>query len=226
MVARRLPLWPLLRVLHRIGRIGSWAEVKPLLRKRLFPVRIAPKKKGNPSPPVLFQMATGYWVSQVIYVAAKLGIADLLKDGPQSCVALATATGADTASLFRLMRALASVGVFSHVRRDCFTPSRLAESLQTDTPGSLKTIVMTLGEIHYQACGNLLHSIQTGSPAFDNVFGTSLFDYLQYNADAADTFNQGMTNLSSMLAYAVLMAYDFTGISSIVDIGGGEGQLL
>jgi hypothetical protein len=203
-----------------------WAEVKPLLRDRLFPVRIAPTKKANPSPPVLFQMATGYWVSQAIYVAAKLGIADLLKDGPQSCVTLAAATGADAASLFRLMRALASVGIFSHARRDSFALSRLAESLQTETPGSLKTMVMTIGEIHYQACGNLLHSIQTGSPAFNNVFGTSLFDYLQHNADAADTFNQGMTNLSSMLAYAVLVAYDFTGISSIVDIGGGEGTLL
>jgi hypothetical protein len=226
MVARRLPLWPLLRVLHRAGRMGLWAEVKPLLRDRLFPVRIAPTKEANPSPPVLFQMATGYWVSQAIYVAAKLGIADLLKDGPQSCVTLATATGADTASLFRLMRALASAGIFSHVRRDCFALSRLAESLQTDIPGSLKTMVMTIGEIHYQACGNLLHSIQTGSPAFNNVFGTSLFDYLQHNADAADTFNHGMTNLSSMLGYAVLMAYDFTGLSSIVDIGGGEGRLL
>ena len=65
-----------------------------------------PTKEGHPSPPILFQMATGYWVSQAIYVAAKLGIADLLKDGPQSCVALATATGADATSLFRLMRAL------------------------------------------------------------------------------------------------------------------------
>jgi len=206
--------------------MGLWAEAKPLLRDRLFPVRIVPTKEGNPSPPVLFQMATGYWVSQAIYVAAKLGIADLLRDGPQSCVTLATATGTDAASVFRLMRALASVGIFSHVRRDCFALSRLAESLQTDTPGSLKTMVMTIGEIHYQACGNLLYSIQTGSPAFNNVFGTSLFDHLQHNADAADTFNQGMTNLSSMLAYAVLMAYDFTGVSSIVDIGGGEGTLL
>jgi len=204
--------------------MGVWAEMKPLLRDRLFPVTTT--KERNPSPPVLFQMATGYWVSQAIYVAAKLGIADLLKDGPQSCVALATATGADAASLFRLMRALASVGVFSHVRRDCFALSRLAESLQTDTPGSLKAMVMTIGEIHYQACGSLLHSVQTGSPAFNHVFGTCLFDYLQQNADAADTFNQGMTNLSSMLAYAVMMAYDFRGVSSIVDIGGGEGKLL
>jgi hypothetical protein len=203
-----------------------WAEIKPLLRDRLFPVRIAATKEGNPSPPALFQMATGYWVSQAIYVAAKLGIADLLKDGPQSCVALASATGADAPALFRLMRALASVGVFSHVRRDCFALSRLAESLQTDVPGSLKAMVMTIGEIHYQACGSLLHSVRTGSPAFNHVFGTSLFDYLQQDTDAADTFNRGMTNLSDMLAYAILMAYDFAGISSIVDVGGGEGKLL
>jgi len=206
--------------------MGLWAEMKPLLRDRLFPARIAPTKEGDPSPPVLFQMATGYWASQAIYVAAKLGIADLLKDEPQSCVALATATGADAPSLFRLMRALASVGVFSHIQRDCFALSRLAESLQTEVHGSLRATVITLGEIHYQACGNLLHSVQTGSPAFDNIFGACLFDYLQRNADAADAFNQGMSNLSSMLAYAILMAYDFAGISSIVDIGGGQGKLL
>jgi SAM-dependent methyltransferase len=87
-------------------------------------------------------------------------------------------------------------------------------------------MVMTIGEIHYQACGSLLHSVRTGSPAFNQVFGTNLFDYLQHNAAAADTFNQGMTNLSSMLAYAVLMAYNFSGMSSIVDVGGGQGELL
>jgi hypothetical protein len=171
-------------------------------------------------------MATGYWISQAIYVAAKLGIADLLKDGPKSCVALATSTGADAPSLFRLMRALSSVGIFSQLGKDRFALSRLAESLQTEVGGSLRAMVITIGEIHYQACGNLLHSVQTGSPAFNNVFGTSLFDYLQQDADAADAFDQGMTNLSSMLAYAVLMAYDFEGISSIVDIGGGQGKLL
>src|SRR6266851_1590386 len=111
MVARRLRFWPPLQVLHRARRMNLWAEIKPLLRDRLFPVRIAPTKEGNPSPPVLFQMATGYWVSQAIYVAAKLGIADLLKDGPQSCVALAASTGSDVPSLFRLMRALSSVGM-------------------------------------------------------------------------------------------------------------------
>jgi SAM-dependent methyltransferase len=171
-------------------------------------------------------MATGYWLSQAIYVAAKLGLADLLKDGPKSCAALARATRSDGPSLFRLMRALSSVGVFAHVQDDKFALSKLGESLQSDVPGSLRTIVMTIGEIHYPAWGNLLHSVQTGSPAFDHVFGTGLFEYLQQNTEAADTFNGGMDNLSSMLAYAVLMAYDFSGISSIVDIGGGQGKLL
>src|SRR5260370_244999 len=226
MVARLRAFWPLLQALHRARKMGFWTEIKPLLRDRLLTERIAPRKEGNTSPPGLFQMATGYWVSQAIYVAAKLGIADLLKDGPQSCVALASATGADAASLFRLMRALSSVGIFSQLGRDRFALSRLALSLQTEVHGSLRALVITIGEIHYEACGRLLHSIETGSPAFNNVFGASLFDYLQQNADAADAFNQGMANISSMLAYAVLMAYDFAGISSIIDIGGSQGKLL
>ncbi len=109
---------------------------------------------------------------------------------------------------------------------DCFALSRIGETLETNAPGTLRAMVIPIGEIIYQACGNLLHSIQTGSPAFNDVFGTGLFHYLQQNADAAGTFNRGMTNLSSMLAYAVLIAYDFAGISSIVDIGGGQGKLL
>ena len=226
MVVRRLTPWRLLQLLRPVSRKGVWTEVKQLVNSRLLPIRIAKGTEENPSPPALFEMATAYWLSQAIYVAAKLGIADLLKDGPQSCVALAASTGSDTPSLFRLMRALSSVGIFSQLGKDHFALSRLAESLQSEVHGSLRAIVITIGEIHYQAWGSLLHSVQTGSPAFNNVFGASLFDYLQQNVDAADAFSQGMANVSSMLAYAVLMAYDFAGISSIVDIGGGQGKLL
>jgi len=226
MVARRLSFWPFLRILHRARRMGLWGEMKPLLRDRLFPGRVASTKEWHSSSTALFQMATGYWTSQAIYVAAKLGIADLLKDGPQSYVALAAATGSDAPSLFRLLRALSSVGIFSQLGKDCFALSRLAEGLRADTPASLRRMVITIGEIHYQACGNLLHSVQTGSSAFLKTFGTSLFAYLRQNIDAADAFNQGMANVASMLAYAVLMAYDFAGISSIVDVGGGQGSLL
>ena len=224
MVAR-MAFGPLLRVLHAAWRTRSWAELKLLLKHRLFP-RTTIQKDQNPAPPFLFQMATAYWLSQAIYVAAKLGIADLLKDSPRSSAALAAATGSDASSLFRVLRALSSVGVFSQLDKDCFALSRLGDVLRSDVPGSLRAIVITIGEIHYQACGELLHSVRTGSPAFDHVFGTSLFDYLQENARAADVFNRGMTNLSSLLAHAILLAYDFSGVTSMVDVGGGEGELL
>ena len=226
MVAGRLRFWPLVRVLRRARRMGLWVELMPLLRNRLLPMRRSPKKEENPSPPALFQMAASYWVSQAIYVAAKLGIADLLTEGPKSSGELAAATGADAPSLFRLMRALASLGVFSHTGSDYFALSGLGESLQSNAPGSLKAMVITLGEIHYKACGSLLHSVQTGSNGFKHVFGIDLFEYLEQEAGAADAFNQGMTNLSAMLSYAVLCAYDFSEICHLMDIGGGQGGFL
>lgn len=219
--------WPLLLFFQKATRKRWWTEIKPLLRDRRLSARMAAgPNEGSPSAPVLFQMATGFWLSQAIYVAAKLGIADLLKDGPQSCLVLAASTHSDAASLYRLMRALSSVGIFTQLSSGHFALSDVAQSLRTDVHGSLTHMVITLGEIHYQACGNLLHSVQTGSPAFDHMFGASLFDYLRQNIDAPDAFHRGMANVSSILAYAVLMAYDFAGISSIVDIGGGQGEFL
>jgi hypothetical protein len=226
MVARRFAFRPFFQTVCKARSMGFWAELRLLLREQVFPSRIGRAKDEDPSPPLVFRMATAYWVSQAIYVAAKLGIADLLKDSPQSCLALAKLTGTDPPSLFRLLRALASVGVFEQVGKDFFALSRLAEPLRSDGPGSLRALLTTIGEIHYQACGNLLHSVQTGSPAFNTVFGTDLFDYFHLNTEAAAAFNRGMTNISSKLAYAVLMAYDFSGIASIVDVGGGEGELL
>src|SRR5258708_4119039 len=144
MVARRLlPAWPLLRILARARSTSLWTELKPLLRSRLFPtlysrnrsalqvMRKTGDSKINPQPPVLLRMATGYWLSQAIYVAAKLGLADLLKDGPKSCEVLAAATGTDEHSLFRLMRALSSAGVFAHVQNDSFALSSAGESLES-----------------------------------------------------------------------------------------------
>jgi hypothetical protein len=86
--------------------------------------------------------------------------------------------------------------------------------------------VITLGEIHYQACGQLLHTVRTGSPGFNRAFGPSLFEYLQHNPEAGAAFDHAMSDLVRLLANAVLLAYDFSGITSIVDIGGGEGELL
>jgi hypothetical protein len=197
-----------------------------LLRNRLFPMRSASTRAEGQFPPILFQMASAYWVSQAVYVAAKLGIADVLKSGPRPCSEIAALVGADHRSLLRIMRSLSSLGVFSHVSKDGFTLAPLGESLRSDIPGSLQAIIITLGEIHYQACGALLHGVQTGSPSFEKVFGTSLFEYLAHRSEEADCFNQGMSDVAAMLAYAAVLAYDFGHVSSIVDVGGGNGRFL
>jgi O-methyltransferase domain/Dimerisation domain len=221
----RIALRPLLRVLRGARQNGKWAELKVLLKDRLF-ARRKPPKSQDPNPPLLFQMATGYWLSQAIYVAAKLGIADFLENGPKSSTELAAATGCDPSSLFRVLRALASAGVLSQIDGDRFALTRLGGGLRGAVPGSQRSIVITIGEIHYQACGDLLHAVRTGSPAFNRVFGASLFEHLAQNPQDGAAFNQGMTDMSSMVAYAILLAYDFSEISSVVDVGGGEGQLL
>ena len=124
------------------------------------------------------------------------------------------------------MRALSGLGIFAQTKNEYFALLPLGENLRADIPGSLKAIIITLGEIHYQACGALLHAVQEGSPAFDKVFGAGLFEYLDQNTDAANSFNEGMASLAGMLAYAVVLAYDLGRASSIVDVGGGNGRFL
>jgi O-methyltransferase domain/Dimerisation domain len=179
-----------------------------------------------PPPLALLQMATGFWESQAVYVAAKLGIADLLKEGPRSCDDLAKATGTHLSSLCRLMSTLASLGVFVAEEDNRFRPTPLGRALQSGVPGSMRAMVLTLGEEHYQAWGNLLHSVSTGKPAFDHVYKMGLFQYFTQNAAASQTFNEGMADVTALVSFAVVMAYDFSGISTIVDVGGGHGALI
>jgi len=236
MVARLLLYWRVLRSLVRAIGVVSWSKARPLLklclsrfwlreRFRVDGTQETGSRNGN-SPPALFQIATGYWLSQAVYVAAKLGLADLLKDRPRSCHELAAVTGTDPRCLFRLLRALSAARIFVRTQGDHFALATAGKSLQRDAPGSQRAIIMTLGEVHYQAWGSLLHCVRTGSTGFESTFGTSLFAYLQSSPEAADTFNRGMSDVASMLAYAVLLAYDFSRISFLVDVGGGQGQFL
>ena len=126
-----------------------------------------------PPPATLLQMMTGYWVSQAIYVAAKLGVADLLADGPRPVEELAAATQTDAPSLHRVLRALASVGVFTEARPGTFALTPLAALLRTGTPDSMRALAIMYNEEQYRAWGDLLHSVQTGEPAFEQQFGTS-----------------------------------------------------
>lgn len=169
-------------------------------------------------------MITGYWISQSIYVAAKLGIADLLKDGPKSCDELANAVRAHPDALCRMLRALASMGIFAENQNGHFELTPLAVPLQTGVPGSLRAWAVMMGEEWvWRPWGELLYSVRTGETAFHHVFAMEHFDYLSRNPEAAVIFNEGMTASPMQPASAVVAAYDFSRFRTIVDVGGGQG---
>lgn len=183
--------------------------------------------QGAAPPLALLHMVTGCWTSQALSVAATLGIADLLQEGPQSCTRLAEATQTHAGALYRVLRALASVGVFAEDEAGCFRLTPLAEPLRTDAPGSLRAFAIMLGAPeHWRAWEGVLHSVRTGQPAFDQVFGIPLFEYFPTHPEAARIFDDAMTSRSSQENTAIIAAYDFAAARTVVDVGGGQGTLL
>ncbi len=180
-----------------------------------------------PPPVAMLRMIQGFWVSRALYVAAKLGIPDLLKDGPKSTADLAKATGTHTPSLYRILRALHSVGLFAEDDRGRFALTPVGATLRTDVPGSLRYFAIEeLGENHYPAWEKVLHSVETGAIAFDHVYGASKWQYMAEHPAEAKIFNEAMSSFSSVVAAAVVAAYDFSSSATVVDIGGGDGTLL
>lgn len=179
-----------------------------------------------PPPVALFRMASGYWISQAIYVAARLGIADLLKDGPMSYLELAEATATHPASLRRLLRALASLGVLATEQNYTFELTPIGASLQSTGLASIRSMILTLGEEHHYAWGELLRGIRSGEPAFNHVYGMDLFTYLGRTPAARKTFNEAMAEVTSLVPIALLASYDFSAFSKIVEVGGGYGSLV
>lgn len=184
--------------------------------------------EGQQTPQAhLLEMIVGLRPSQLISVAAKLGIADLLMDGPKSCDEMAVEVGANSRSLYRVLRALASLGIFAETSDAKFELTPLAEPLQTEVPGSLRAWAIFWGdEIISRPWGELLNTVITGENAFDRIFGAGLFDYLSENTQSGKTFNSAMTMRSENGVAAVLAVYNFAGASKIVDVGGGEGTLI
>jgi hypothetical protein len=154
------------------------------------------------------------------------GVADLLRDSPCSSDDLAVACGAHAPTLYRLLRALASVGVFTELDGHRFALTPLAELLRSDAPGSMRALGRMYGSEQYRAWGELLESVRTGQPAFDRTFGASYFDYLARSPEADAIFNAAMTGWTTQVAEAVIAAYDFSGVDTVVDVGGGHGLLL
>ena len=176
----------------------------------------------------LMQIMMGTFVAQAIYVGAKLGLADLVAGGPKTTTELAAATGTDERSLYRLLRSLASVGIFAESAERTFGNTPMSDALRTDSPKSLRAMALFLGdEAHWKVYADLLYSVRTGKPAWDNVHGEPIFPYMfETNKPLGDIFNQAMTAFSHGSIAAVLAEYDFTGIGTLADIAGGHGHLL
>ena len=182
------------------------------------------------SPPpqmIMMQMITGYWVSQSIYAAAKLEIADHLANGEKSYQELAMATNTNEQSLYRVLRALASVGIFAETSVGKFAMTPLSAFLQSDTPSSLRDLSIMMGDReHYGSWGNILHTVKTGDSGFEQLFGMNVFEYYAQNPEPADIFDRAMTSFSSIENAAVSSDYDFSSIRTLVDVAGGHGSLL
>jgi O-methyltransferase domain/Dimerisation domain len=174
----------------------------------------------------LNQMIAGFWRTQAVYVAVRLRIPDLLAAGPRTADELAAETGSHARSLYRLLRALSSSGVFCEGADHRFSVTPLSECLRRDTPGSMAGLAWMRGDWQYRAWGDLLHNVQTGETAFNHVFGEPLFDFLRHTPENAAIFDQGMVGVHGRETEAMLAAFDFSGIEVLADIGGGNGSVL
>lgn len=179
-----------------------------------------------PPPAALLQMMTAYWISKAISVAAKLGIADLLAEAPRSADELAAATQMHAGALYRVLRALASVGIFSEVAPARFALTPMAALLRSATPDSMRALGIMYAQEQYSAWDDVLHSVRTGQPAFEHVFGMRPFEYFAQNPAAGQVFNEAMIGWTNQIVDAVIAAYDFSLFGTIVDVGGGHGALL
>lgn len=174
----------------------------------------------------LNQMIAGFWRTQAVYVAVRLRIPDLLASGPRTADELAAESGSHARSLYRLLRALASSGIFREDSEHLFALTPMSECLRCDTPCSLSGLAWMRGDWQYRAWGDLLHNVQTGETAFDHVFGESLFEYLGHTPESAAIFDQGMVGVHGRETEAMLTAFDFSDIEILADIGGGNGSVL
>ncbi|MEE9593525.1 MAG: methyltransferase [Thermoplasmata archaeon] len=185
-----------------------------------------PKETERVPPEMeLSRLIGGMGVTQMIYVAAKLGIADHLQDGPKSSAQLAKLVEADPRALYRLLRSLASLGIFSQGEEKFFGLTALAEPLRTG--GQMRNWAIMVGaRWFWDAWGDLLHSVRTGETAFGHVFGVGPLEYLTAHPEEGQIFNDAMTSGTKKFVEPFLSAYDFSKFKKVVDVGGGHGILV
>jgi hypothetical protein len=175
----------------------------------------------------LMNLTAGKFVSQAIAVAAELGIADLLKDGARTAADIARTANASEDGVYRLLRALGSVGLFAETGNRRFRLTPLGRLLRTDSSRALGAYARFTGhESTWRPWGELRHSVRTGEPAFDHVFGMPIFEYFTKMPESATVFDAAMTSISTFESKAVVAGYDFSGINTLVDVAGGHGLMI
>jgi hypothetical protein len=177
---------------------------------------------------LLFQIATGYMASAALQTVLKLGIADHMSPGPTSVTDLARKTSVNEDALYRVMRALASFGIFDEVSSRAFALTLAGRMLQKGESTFYNMGLWITSPFHFRVYANMLHAVTTGKPGEEKVTGMPVFEYFAQpeNRELSEIFNNAMTGFSAQLVPAALEAYDFSGIGTLVDVAGGHGMLL
>jgi hypothetical protein len=185
-----------------------------------------PMSEDIPPQKIIQDLAVAYWASRCLHIVAELGIADVLGDEPQPAEALARASGTHPQSLHRVLRSLANHGVFVH-DGDRFAHNAASRALRTDQPGSMRSLTRMMGlKVHWDAYRELDVAVRTGQPAIASVVEGGLFGYLRAHPEEGQLFHEAMAGKSFAQIGPIMAAYDFSGFSTIGDIGGGLGHLL
>ncbi len=174
----------------------------------------------------LRQVFDGAWMTQAVWVAAELGVADILSNGSCSIEALAERTRTKSDALYRVMRALAGVGIFAEGPNRRFSLTARAMPLKSDTPRSQRAFAIMMGAEFHGAWGELLHTVQTGEPGFAKRFGSPAFQYMVEHPDRHGIYDSAMGGYGQAEVQAMLDAYDFSASRTVADIGGGSGMLM
>ncbi len=165
--------------------------------------------------------------SKALQLAAELGIADLLATGAKSAEELAQGTATHAASLYRLLRALASLGIFRESEAGAFENTTLSEPLRSEVPGSLRDyVIFAPNDSNVRAWMRLESVVRSGEPAFAAANGADSWDYFAEHPELAERFNSAMSNASALAGPMIAFGYDFSPFRTLVDVGGGEGRLL
>ncbi|MBU8893209.1 MAG: hypothetical protein KOO66_10550 [Bacteroidales bacterium] len=208
----------------KLSKYPPAGVLKIVERFRYFLVRLS--RKLSPANVTIIEMVQAFYVTRAIGVAADLNLAEHLHITEKSIDELAKLSNAHEESLYRLMRMLASQGIFVEKKNRVFENNRLSNTLLDQQDSMRHMVIHQINGINWKMFEELGHVIKTGETAAQKVIGMDIFEYLEKNPDKNEIYNQAMTNSSLMLSYAILSEYNFSKAKNIIDIGGGQGILL